>query len=89
MYDQGLEDECVVILNVVNDDLGIPSKLKNSDIIRYVSHESVYPYDEERRLFYVGLTRTKNEVYLLTNRGKESIFISELKKDYDNIFTLY
>ena len=35
-----------------------------------------------RRLFYVGLTRTKNEVYILTRKGNESMFIKELKKDY-------
>ena len=41
-----------------------------------------YLYSEERRLFYVGLTRTKNKVYLLTPIKNESIFISELKKDF-------
>ena len=37
-------------------------------------------YEEERRLFYVALTRTKNKVYLLTTKNKESIFIKELLK---------
>ena len=79
---KGLEDECVVILNVVDDILGIPSKIENSSIINYVLKSSSYPYDEERRLFYVGLTRTKNEVYLMTKRSHESLFIKELCKDY-------
>lgn len=38
------------------------------------------PFAEERRLFYVGLTRTKNRVYLLVNRDprKRSPFLNEL-----------
>ena len=86
---KGLEDECVIILNMVDDELGMPSKIKNDSIISYVCKGEIYPYDEERRLFYVGLTRTKNEVYLITKKGKESIFIKEIKRDYVNVFTLY
>ncbi len=40
------------------------------------------PYAEERRLFYVALTRTKNKVYLLVNKDetKQSVFIREIKE---------
>lgn len=79
---KGLEDECVVLVNVIDDQLGLPSRIKNSKILNYVSMSSTYQFDEERRLFYVGLTRTKNEVYILTKRGRESIFIRELRRDY-------
>lgn len=79
---KGLEDECVIILNVTDDELGIPCKIKNNNILKYVSRKTPYPYDEERRLFYVGLTRTKNEVYLITKKNNESIFIKEIKRDY-------
>ena len=79
---KGLEDECVVILNVNDCELGLPCKIKNNKILKFVNKENPYPYDEERRLFYVGLTRTKNEVYLITRKGCESIFIKEIKKDY-------
>ena len=41
-----------------------------------------YPYSEERRLFYVGLTRSKKKTYLLVDKNSESIFIEELKKNY-------
>ena len=39
------------------------------------------PYAEERRLFYVALTRTKNNVYLLVNENsnKRSSFVSEIE----------
>lgn len=40
-----------------------------------------YPFAEERRLFYVALTRTKNKVYLLSPDSikEQSVFISELR----------
>ena len=36
-------------------------------------------YAEERRLFYVALTRTKSIVYLLSEKSKSSEFIQEIK----------
>ena len=31
-------------------------------------------------IFYIALTRTKNNVYLMTKKEKESIFVKEIKK---------
>lgn len=80
---KGLEDECVILINLTDDILGFPNKIKDNKILSYVSlGVNNYPYDEERRLFYVALTRTKNEVYLLVDKKNESIFVKELIKDY-------
>ena len=80
---KGLEDECVILLNVVDDKLGMPCKIKDSEVLKYLyKNSSYYPYDEERRLFYVGLTRTKNEVYIMTRKNNESVFVKELKQHY-------
>ena len=38
--------------------------------------------EEERRLMYVALTRTKNKTYLLTPEKNESEFIKEIKKNH-------
>lgn len=35
-------------------------------------------YEEERRLFYVAMTRTKNRVYLLGSKQKKSRYITEV-----------
>ena len=44
------------------------------------SSDKTYLYAEERRLFYVALTRTRNKVYILVPFFNKSIFIKELKK---------
>ena len=80
---KGLEEENVIIINLESGTLGFPSKIKNNEILRFVLNDKdIYPYEEERRLFYVALTRTKNNVYLLVNKKKESIFVKELIKKY-------
>ena len=80
---KGLEEECIIIINLTDDILGIPNKIKDNNILIYVSKSyDKYPYEEERRLFYVGLTRTKNDVFLLVDKKNISIFIKELVKEY-------
>lgn len=76
---KGLESDTVILINVCNDLLGFPTKIKDEEILKYVNNtKDIYPYEEERRLFYVALTRTKNKVYIICNN--ESIFIRELTK---------
>ena len=62
--------------------LGFPSKIKEENILKYITKYDKYPFSEERRLFYVGLTRTKNKVYLYTPINNKSTFVKELIKDY-------
>ena len=81
---KGLEGENVVILNVVDDYLGFPNKIEENDLLNYLctkKKENVL-YGEERRLFYVALTRTRNYVYIFTNRFNKSIFVNELLTSY-------
>lgn len=80
---KGLEEDNVIIINLENDIIGFPSKLEDDNILKYiVNYDKEFPYDEERRLFYVALTRTKKYNYLLVNRDKPSIFIKEILRDY-------
>lgn len=83
---KGLEAGNVIIVGLEDRLTGFPNKIINDDVLKYVIdlNES-YPYEEERRLFYVALTRTKNSNYLLVNRKHPSVFVLELLKDNKNI----
>ena len=79
---KGLEAECVILINITNNLLGFPNKIKDDDILKYVNNnKNIYPYEEERRLFYVALTRSKSDVYILTCKNNMSIFLKEIIKD--------
>lgn len=72
---KGLQADYVVILNNKNAILGFSSKISDLPIINLLLDENDnYPYSEERRLFYVAITRAKKKTFLLTNNNK-SIFV--------------
>ncbi len=78
---KGLEAECVIVINLTNSLMGFPNQIIDEDIIKKVNDlKDNFLYAEERRLFYVALTRTKNEVYLLCPYFNKSIFVKEIKK---------
>lgn len=77
---KGLEEENVVIINLENKLLGFPNKIIDYEVLKLLtSNVDKYPYSEERRLFYVALTRTKNSVYLLVPNKNQSVFVEEIK----------
>lgn len=82
---KGLQSDYVFIINVNNSSNGFPNKYVDHEILKYVNnYKEYYPYEEERRLFYVSLTRCKKKVYLFVPKDNESIFIKELKR-YKNV----
>lgn len=84
---KGLEADNVIILNVRNHLLGFPNKMTDDPILSLLlSDEEDYRFAEERRLFYVALTRTKNEVVLLIP-SEVSLFVDELLTDNNYLLT--
>ncbi len=78
---KGLESEAVILINIEDSLLGMPTKIKDEKILKYVNNtKDYYPYEEERRLFYVALTRTKNKTYIISPYKNESIFTKEIVK---------
>lgn len=77
---KGLEAENIILINTINDIYGFPNKIKNYKLLDKINKCDEIKYAEERRLFYVALTRTKNKVYILTPKDNPSVFIKELKK---------
>ena len=78
-----LNEKGELVINLTNDIHSLPSKMKDEKILKYViKHYDTFPFEEERRLFYVALTRTKNYCYLFVPKDNPSIFVSELIKNY-------
>lgn len=70
---KGLEYDTVYLLDVVDGIL--PEKVLTS--MNTASKEEIGAYEEERRLFYVGVTRAKNQLNIFAT-GKPSRFCNEL-----------
>ena len=81
---KGLGYDNVILINMFEGKFGFPCQIEDDPIMKLVTYEDTsMPYAEERRLFYVALTRTKNRVYIMTPLKKPSRFLIELIKDYE------
>jgi|GEM_PF-260722 len=93
---KGLQADNVIVIGLVNDRYGFPNMVVDDPILELLLADSDrYAFAEERRLFYVALTRTRNRVWLVT--GDESgypgvsAFVDELRRDNEGsgAFTYY
>lgn len=83
---KGLGYDNVIIINARNDAYGFPSKIQDDPVLKYVvKDDHSMSYAEERRLFYVALTRTKNRVYIVAPEEHPSEFVTEIAKDYPGV----
>ena len=71
---KGLEYDSVYLLDVIDGVLPaqIPKDLKKAE------KAELEAYEEERRLFYVGITRAKDQLYVFTMKTQHSSFCDEL-----------
>lgn len=83
---KGLGYDDVIIVNGKNETYGFPSKIEDDPVLAFViKGDRSIDYAEERRLFYVAMTRTKNRVFFVAPEQNPSEFLLELKKDYKNV----
>lgn len=76
---KGLEADHVVILRAASDRMGFPSEIVDDPLLDLVLPEpEKFDHAEERRLFYVALTRARKSVTILADREKPSVFVREL-----------
>jgi len=76
---KGLEADYTVLLDVSEGDYGVPSRIEDDELLNLViPRPETYAYAEERRLFYVALTRASRGAYLITNSRQPSRYIREL-----------
>lgn len=78
---KGLQARVIILLNVDDDLFGFPCQLENPDIFEIaIKNNDGLREQEERRLFYVAVTRAKEEVIMYTQKCAESKFITEIKE---------
>ena len=82
---KGLEADYVVVLGVCSGKYGFPTEVTDDPLLDLVlASPEGHPNAEERRLFYVAITRAKRRVFLLADGGSPSPFVQELiKEGYD------
>ena len=83
---KGLGYDNVIVVNGRNETYGFPSKIEDDPVLAFVvKKDMAIEYAEERRLFYVAMTRTKNRVFFIAPEQNPSEFLLELKHDYKNV----
>ncbi|WP_077284750.1 UvrD-helicase domain-containing protein [Cognaticolwellia aestuarii] len=84
---KGKEADYVVILGLKKGVQGFPSEKTTPALLdTLLAKPEAYAYAEERRLFYVALTRAKNRVYIIADISEASCFVKELIDQHaDNI----
>lgn len=81
---KGLEADYVILLNCNCGTLGFPSNIADSPILEYVlSEPDKFEYSEERRIFYVGITRAKKHTWVLYDMNNPSPFVMEFVQTQD------
>jgi DNA helicase-4 len=81
---KGLQGDYVILLNCVSGVFGFPSEQADDPILNLLlSKSDQFLNGEERRLFYVALTRSKRKTFITTNLIYKSKFIDEI--DMNNI----
>ncbi|TQS83069.1 MAG: hypothetical protein A3Q59_02815 [Methanomethylophilus alvi] len=76
---KGLEADYVFIINCRNGLLGFPNLMDESPLAKFLmAGKDEFPLAEERRLFYVAVTRARKGTFLVLDPKSESPFAAEM-----------
>lgn len=79
---KGLEADYVIVVGNEEGWLGFPCEIPDDPVLALLlDRPETFPHAEERRLFYVALTRARRRVYVLAEESKYSVFARELIED--------
>ena len=77
---KGLEADYAIVLDVIGGKLGFPNAIVDDPLLELVlAGVGTFPHAEERRLFYVALTRARHKTFILTRNHQRSVFVDELE----------
>ncbi|ADT68670.1 DNA helicase IV [Pseudoalteromonas sp. APC 3356] len=80
---KGKEADYVVILGMHGGQFGFPSTKPSPAMLEaLLPAKDLYAHSEERRLFYVALTRAKHKVFIISDDNNRSCFVDELINEY-------
>lgn len=80
---KGLEAKVVFIIGLTEGYGGFPDVWladRIFQVIKKANHDLLL--EEERRLFYVAITRAKDKLFLITEKGNESSFLKEIPESF-------
>jgi DNA helicase-4 len=81
---KGLECDYIILINCNGGTVGFPSQISDSPVLKYVlSEPDAYAFSEERRVFYVGITRAKKHTWVLYDMNNPSPFVKEFVTTLD------
>jgi len=84
---KGLESMHVIIINANSGLYGFPCEIQDSSVMELAKRFVTESYfEEERRLFYVALTRSKKFLYVYSIEDKNSMFLNEINPYLMNIY---
>ena len=75
---KGLQADCVISLNNKTGKYGFPGNRDEPPVIKDLLGSDDTQYDEERRLFYVAMTRAKKCLYLASYTNRQSSYYREI-----------
>jgi DNA helicase IV len=85
---KGLEAKIVFVIGLTDGPGGFPDIWMADRIYQVLRPTSIDNLlEEERRLFYVAITRAQNSLYLITEIGNESRFIDEIPEEFKAVYT--
>ena len=82
---KGLEADIVIVINCNSGKYGLPSQISDDPVLDLLLSEAdQFENGEERRVFYVGMTRAREKVFFIADSSYKSKFITELEVESGN-----
>ena len=88
---KGKEADYVVVVDLKDGRMGFPCRVDDDPLLDLVLpplRGKAYPFAEDRRLFYVAMTRARIGTYLVADSLRPSTFVTELLDESDDISQL-